>query len=63
MTSEYLIRKDIMTRTRLSRSTLLRMERDGRFPKPTGRIGKNDVWPPEMLDAWMAAKLGKKLER
>ena len=61
MTTEYITVRDIMARTKLGRRTLARMLVDGRFPKPTGRLGNKDVWPPAALDNFMAAQLGQKV--
>ena len=46
---------EVLTRTRLARSTIYRKMRDGSFPEPL-KIGARAVrWPESEIDAWLAA--------
>ena len=48
---------DVRNRTGLSRSTIWRLERDGRFPRHR-RISANAVaWPEEEVLAWIRIKI------
>lgn len=42
----------------VSRSTLLRLIKRGEFPQPT-KIGANNFWLEEEVDAWLAKRFGK----
>ncbi len=44
---------DVMARTGLGRSTLWRMERDGRFPRRRTISGKMVGWLESEIDAWI----------
>ena len=59
MPTEIYRRPDILARLGISRTGLRNMIHDGRFPKPTGYICRDAVWPAHMVDAWLAAKLGE----
>jgi len=50
---------DVRRLTRLGRSTIDRMVRNGSFPKPT-TIGRRSVrWPADVVDKWIAAQVAK----
>ena len=49
-------RRDVEDRTGLSRTSIYRLMREGRFPKPI-KVGPKAVrWPASELEAWLAAR-------
>jgi prophage regulatory protein len=60
---EHLLRlRDVVERTRLSRSTIYRLIDGGRFPKPF-RVGDFAVrWKSSMIDGWIADLSLEKIE-
>ena len=54
MSDKLLRREDVEARTGLSRSSIYRLMRLGKFPEPL-KIGENAVrWPESELSAWLA---------
>ena len=48
-------RPDVSDLTGLSKNTLYKMMRDGRFPKPVKLKGRAVAWRKSDLDAWIAS--------
>ncbi len=46
----YLGTKEVTARYSISRTTLYRRVEANRFPSPTGKAGKGNWWPIEVLD-------------
>ena len=57
-----LTRKDVVRLTRLSRASIERYHRDGRFPKPV-KLGPNRVaWLKSEVDSWIADRVAERDE-
>ena len=56
MSDKFLRREDVEAMTGLSRSSIYRLMRLGKFPEPV-KIGENAVrWPESELTAWLAGR-------
>lgn len=44
--------KDVIAVTKVCRSTLWKMVKDGRFPKPI-KLGRDLRWKPETVQSWL----------
>ncbi|GEM_PF-5138567 len=51
----------ILSRLGISRTGLRNMMIRGEFPRPTGKLGRNLVWPTTALDDYMARLNGQKV--
>ena len=49
---------DIRSRTQLSRSTIQRQVRDGKFPAPI-HVGCRTLWPLGAVEAWIDARIAE----
>ena len=57
--SQLLLLREVLLRTRLSSTTIWRLEKSGRFPKRL-KIGvKRVAWRSADVDAWLAAKVAE----
>ena len=56
MSNNLLTRRKVESRCGLSRSSLYRLMRSGRFPEPI-RVGVRAVrWPEREIEAWLAGR-------
>lgn len=44
---------EVMARTGITRTTLFRYIKEGKFPAPAGKIDKANYWEDSQIDDWM----------
>jgi prophage regulatory protein len=49
--------QEVVRRTALSRSTILRLEKEGLFPKKIRLSQSTIAWPEEQVDQWQRERL------
>jgi prophage regulatory protein len=51
----FIDQKQVLQRTRMSRSYLYVEMKSGRFPRPV-KLGRKNVWPESQIDSWICSK-------